>query len=105
MTGEHNTDLQKSLGTLEAKYKSPAHGLTFVEKWNTDNVLKSEVTVEDTLLKGLKLALDTSYSPASGLVFFLFIYLNIWMKSFNWTIKFIINDIDGCLYTIKIQSA
>lgn len=66
LTGEHNTDLQKSLGTLEAKYKSPAHGLTFVEKWNTDNVLKSEVTVEDTLLKGLKLALDTSYSPASG---------------------------------------
>lgn len=66
LTGEHNNDLQKSLGTLEAKYKSPAHGLTFVEKWNTDNILKSEVTVEDTLLKGLKLALDTSYSPASG---------------------------------------
>jgi len=66
LTGEHNNDLQKSLGTLEAKYKSPAHGLTFVEKWNTDNILKSEVTVEDTLLKGLKVALDTSYSPASG---------------------------------------
>jgi len=66
LTGEHNTDLQKSLGTLEAKYKSPAHGLTFVEKWNTDNVLKSEITVEDSLLKGLKVALDTSYSPASG---------------------------------------
>jgi len=66
MTGEHNTDLQKSLGTLEAKYKSPAHGLTFVEKWNTDNVLKSEITVENTLLNGLKVALDTSYAPASG---------------------------------------
>jgi len=66
LTGEHNTDLQKSLGTLEAKYKSPAHGLTFVEKWNTDNVLKSEISVEDSLLKGLKVALDTSYSPASG---------------------------------------
>lgn len=66
LTGEHNNDLQKSLGTLEAKYKSPAHGLTFVEKWNTDNILKSEITVEDSVLKGLKLALDTSYSPASG---------------------------------------
>ena len=48
LTGEHNNDLQKSLGTLEAKYKSPAHGLTFVEKWNTDNILKSEITVEDS---------------------------------------------------------
>lgn len=66
VVGEHNNDVQKSLGTLEAKYKSPAQGLTFVEKWNTDNVLKSEVTLEDSLLKGLKLALDTSYSPASG---------------------------------------
>lgn len=66
VNGEHNTDIGKSLGTLEAKYKSGAYGLTFVEKWNTDNILKSEVTLEDQLLKGLKLAFDTSYSPASG---------------------------------------
>jgi len=66
ITGEHNNDVNKSLGSLEAKYKSPAQGLTFVEKWNTDNVLKSEVTIEDSLMKGLKLALDTSYSPATG---------------------------------------
>jgi len=66
VTGEHNNDVNKSLGTLEAKYKSPANGLTFVEKWNTDNILKSEVTVEDTLLKGFKISLDTSYSPNSG---------------------------------------
>lgn len=66
LTGEHNNDVQKSLGTLEAKYKSPAQGLTFVEKWNTDNILKSELTLEDNLLKGLKVALDTSYAPASG---------------------------------------
>ena len=65
-TGEHNTDIQKSLGTLEAKFKSSQHGLSFVEKWNTDNILKAEVTVEDQLLKGLKLTFDTSYSPASG---------------------------------------
>jgi len=66
LTGEHNTDVQKSIGTLEAKYKSAAHGLTFVEKWNTDNILKSELSVEDALAKGLKLVLDTSFSPASG---------------------------------------
>jgi hypothetical protein len=66
VTGEHNNDVQKSLGTLEAKYRAPAQGLTFVEKWNTDNVLKSELTLEDNLVKGLKLTLDTSYAPASG---------------------------------------
>lgn len=66
VTGEHNTDIQKTLGTLEAKYKSAAHGLSFVEKWNTDNLLKTEITLEDQVLNGLKLTLDTSYSPASG---------------------------------------
>jgi voltage-dependent anion channel protein 2 len=66
LTGEHNTDIQKSLGTLEAKYGCKTHGMTFVEKWNTDNILKSELTFEDNLVKGLKLALDTSYAPASG---------------------------------------
>lgn len=66
ITGEHNNDVQKSLGTLEAKYKLPSQGLTFVEKWNTDNILKAEVTLEDSLVKGLKIALDSSYSPASG---------------------------------------
>jgi len=66
ITGEHNNDVQKSLGTLEAKYKSAQQGLTFVEKWNTDNVLKTEVSLEDNLLQGLKLTLDTSYAPGSG---------------------------------------
>lgn len=66
LTGEHNNDVQKSLGTLEAKYKASAYGLTFVEKWNTDSILKSELTVEDSLVKGLKVGLDTSFAPASG---------------------------------------
>lgn len=65
-TGEHNNDVQKSLGTLEAKYKCNSNGCTFVEKWNTDNILKSEFTIEDQLLKGLKVSLDSSFAPASG---------------------------------------
>lgn len=65
LTGEHNTDVQKSLGTLEAKWGCSQHGITFCEKWNTDNVLKSELTAED-VVKGLKVTLDSSYSPASG---------------------------------------
>lgn len=66
LTGEHNNDVQKSLGTLEAKYTCNTHGIKFVEKWNTDNILKSELTCEDKVMKGVKLTLDSSYSPASG---------------------------------------
>lgn len=43
-------------------------GLTFTEKWNTDNVLNTEITIEDQLAKGLKLAFDTSFAPQTGLV-------------------------------------
>lgn len=66
ITGEHNTDVQKSFGTLEAKYKAAAYGLNFTEKWNTDNILKSELSFEDNLVKGLKLGVDTTFSPATG---------------------------------------
>lgn len=34
-------------GTLETKYKWAEHGLTFTEKWNTDNTLGTEITLED----------------------------------------------------------
>jgi len=64
--GEHNSDIQKSLGTLEAKYKCNKYGLQFVEKWNTDNILKSDLSAEDNFIKGLKLTLSSSYAPASG---------------------------------------
>jgi hypothetical protein len=67
-TGEHNTDVQKSLGTLEAKWECKKHGVVFVEKWNTDNILKSELSVENNIVDGLKLTLDSSYAPASGYV-------------------------------------
>lgn len=41
-------------------------GLSFNQKWNTDNTLATEVTVEDQLAQGLKLALDTSFVPNTG---------------------------------------
>lgn len=34
-------------GSLETKYKWAEHGLTFTEKWNTDNTLGTEITLED----------------------------------------------------------
>lgn len=53
-------------GSLETKYKWAEHGVTFTEKWNTENTLVTEVSVEDQLCKGLKLSLDTYFSPQSG---------------------------------------
>lgn len=41
-------------------------GLTFTEKWNTDNVLNTEITIEDQITSGLKLAFDTSFAPQTG---------------------------------------
>jgi len=41
-------------------------GLTLVERWNTDNNLGSEISIEDQLLKGLKLSFDALFAPQTG---------------------------------------
>ncbi|XP_057212051.1 voltage-dependent anion-selective channel protein 3 isoform X2 [Triplophysa rosa] len=64
--GSSNTDTGKAAGNLETKYKMKELGLSLNQKWNTDNVLTTEVTLEDQLAKGLKLALDTSFVPNTG---------------------------------------
>ncbi|XP_016410907.1 voltage-dependent anion-selective channel protein 1 [Sinocyclocheilus rhinocerous] len=67
-SGSANTETSKVAGTLETKYKWAEHGLTFTEKWNTDNTLGTEITLEDQLAKGLKLTFDSSFSPNTGYV-------------------------------------
>ena len=41
-----------------------SHSVT--KKWNTDNIVSSEVSVEDKLVKGLKLTLDSTFAVATG---------------------------------------
>jgi len=65
-SGNSNTDTGKAAGSLETKYKMKELGLTLNQKWNTDNKLATEVTVEDQLAQGLKVALDTSFVPNTG---------------------------------------
>merc|ERR1712131_432025 len=65
-SGSSNTDTSKVNGNLETKYKWGEYGLTFTEKWTTDNTLGTEVTVEDQITKGLKLTFDTTFSPNTG---------------------------------------
>merc|ERR1712071_181649 len=45
------------------KYKVAEYGLTFTEKWNTDNTLGTEVTVQDQIAKGLKVTFDSTFAP------------------------------------------
>ncbi|CAK8679032.1 non-selective voltage-gated ion channel VDAC2-like [Clavelina lepadiformis] len=64
--GSSSNDTGKIGGSLETKYKQPKHGLTFTEKWTTDNNLSTEVAIEDQIATGLKLSVCTSFSPNSG---------------------------------------
>lgn len=65
-SGSSNHDTAKFSGSLESKYKWKEYGLTFSEKWNTDNTLATEITIEDQLVKGLKLSFDTQFAPQTG---------------------------------------
>lgn len=64
--GVSNQESGKVFGSLETKYKVKDYGLTFSEKWNTDNTLATEVSVQDQLLKGLKLSADCTFAPQTG---------------------------------------
>ena len=65
-SGSSNADTGKVTGTLETKYKWCEYGLTFTEKWNTDNSLGMEVAIEDQIFQGLRLTFDTTFSPNTG---------------------------------------
>ncbi|KAF7696888.1 hypothetical protein HF521_005306 [Silurus meridionalis] len=64
--GSANTETSKITGALETRYKWAENGLTVTEKWNTDNTLGTEITIEDQPAKGLKLTFDASFSPNTG---------------------------------------
>jgi hypothetical protein len=66
VVGEHNTDNARTFGSLETKYSVPEYGLTFLEKWNTDNLLKCEITADDQLAQGFKVTFDGSLTPHTG---------------------------------------
>jgi len=59
-------DTGKVTSSLQSKYNVKKYGLTFVEKWNTNNVLTTEVSMEDYLVKGLKVAFDSSFAPQTS---------------------------------------
>jgi len=66
VNGASNQDTGRINASLETKYTFRDWGLTLKEKWNTDNTLATEVSVDDQVVKGSKLALNTTFAPQSG---------------------------------------
>jgi len=64
--GTSTTESGKVSGNLETKYKVKDLGLTVTEKWTTENDLNTTLDVQDKIMPGLKLSLNTKFTPASG---------------------------------------
>jgi len=64
--GSHVLESGKVNANLETKYKCSDYGLTITEGWSTENVLNTDVVIDDKIAKGLKLALNTKFTPATG---------------------------------------
>jgi len=64
--GNHNTDTGNVAGALETKFKYADYGVTFSEKWNTDNVITTNISIDDKIAKGFKVDFDTSFAPITG---------------------------------------
>lgn len=60
-----NFDLQV-FGSLSSKYAVKDYGLTFTEKWNTDNTLATDITIQDKIAAGLKVTLEGTFAPQTG---------------------------------------
>lgn len=56
-SGSANSETNKVSGSLETKYRWVEYGLMFTEKWNTDNTLGTEITLEDQVIFGSKKAI------------------------------------------------
>lgn len=66
VAGASNNDTGRVTASLETKYFFRDWGFTLKEKWNTDNTLATEVSLEDQLVKGSKLSLNATIAPQSG---------------------------------------
>lgn len=66
VNGVSNNDTGRIASSLETKYNIKEHGVILKQKWNTDNILFSEATAENYLVRGLKVGLSTTFAPQSG---------------------------------------
>jgi voltage-dependent anion channel protein 2 len=53
-------------GDLKGKWTDKSRGMTVTETWTTSNVLSTEVELENSIAKGMKLILNGSLLPSVG---------------------------------------
>ena len=57
----------KVSGNIDYKTKRcPGTGMQLTSKWSTDNVLNTSLDLQDKLMSGLSLTLDSFYNPDTG---------------------------------------
>ncbi|OWR42396.1 voltage-dependent anion-selective channel [Danaus plexippus plexippus] len=61
-----NQESGKVFGSLSSKYAVKDYGLIFTEKWNTDNTLATDITIQDKIAAGLKVTLEGTFAPQTG---------------------------------------
>ncbi|XP_063365402.1 voltage-dependent anion-selective channel-like isoform X1 [Cydia amplana] len=61
-----NQESGKVFGSLSSKFAVKDYGLTFTEKWNTDNTLATDITIQDKIAAGLKVTLEGTFAPQTG---------------------------------------
>jgi len=66
INGSHATTSGKTDAKVEGKFKCKEYGATLTETWDTKNLIGCKVEVEDKLLEGMKVALDSSFHTDSG---------------------------------------
>lgn len=64
--GVRDMESGKLAGTAEMTASCSDYGLKYVEKWNTDNDVVVDISVEDKLVKGLKTSFVSAFNPSSG---------------------------------------
>jgi len=64
--GSHYTDTGNVNGSLETKFKNAEYGVTFTEKWTTENLISTNISIDDKIAKGLKVDFDTTFAPITG---------------------------------------
>lgn len=57
-----NHETGKISGSLEGKYLLNDYNTTVTAAWNTANVISSQIELEDFLVKGLKVSVDSTYN-------------------------------------------
>lgn len=66
VNGVSNNDTGKVQAFFESKHGCKEYGLTMKERWNADNTISTEVTLDDAIVKGTKFGVNGFFAPQSG---------------------------------------